>query len=235
MNKLQTFCLCFILTLVTFSCKNTQKTQTKSNHYNPDLAELAERMTGSFNSYQQSVEDTSYLNITLEARRIWEDRKDGYWMYVEQAAARAKYRPYRQRIYRVSASKGGGFKSEVYKIPDAKRFIGAYKQKALLDILTPDSLELREGCAIIIEKKGEVFVGESKGKNCSSSLYDATYATSKASIYKDRLESWDRGFNDDDEHIWGPDTGPYIFNKMKKIELKYPESKTRKCSGYLPR
>lgn len=227
MNKLQTLCLCLLLTVFFFSCKNSQKTQSKNktDRYNPELAELVERMTGSFNSYRQSIDDPSYFNITLEMHRIWEDRKDGYWLYVEQAVASMKHRPYRQRVYHVTALNPRTFSSAVYTLPDEKRFIGAYKQKNAFLTLTPDSLEIREGCAIVMRKEIDAFVGQTNEKECGSTLRGATYATSKVNIYKDRLESWDQGFNDQDVHVWGAVKGPYIFDKMEKIELKYPKAK----------
>ncbi|MGB0932242.1 MAG: CpcT/CpeT family chromophore lyase, partial [Chitinophagales bacterium] len=66
---------------------------------------------------------------------------------------------------------------------------------------------------------------QTKEKECGSTLRGATYATSKVNIYKDRLESWDQGFNDQDSQVWGAVKGPYIFDKMEKIELKYPKAK----------
>ncbi|MEZ4884771.1 MAG: CpcT/CpeT family chromophore lyase [Chitinophagales bacterium] len=225
MNKPQIVSIFLLITFVTFSCKNTKKSQTNNNRYNPELAELVERMTGSFNSYRQSIDDPSYYNITLEMHRIWEDRNDGYWLYVEQAVASMKHKPYRQRVYHVTALNPRTFSSEVYTLPDEKRFIGAFKQKNAFLTFTPDSLEVREGCAIILRKEIDAFVGQTKDKECGSTLRGATYATSKVNIYKDRLESWDQGFNDQDSQVWGAVKGPYIFDKMEKIELKYPKAK----------
>ncbi|WP_337872991.1 CpcT/CpeT family chromophore lyase, partial [Ignavibacterium sp.] len=55
-----------------------------------DLDLLVSWMTGSFNSEEQSKNDSDYYNISLEMHRIWENRNDGYWLYVEQAVAAAK-------------------------------------------------------------------------------------------------------------------------------------------------
>ncbi|HRW89883.1 MAG TPA: CpcT/CpeT family chromophore lyase, partial [Flavobacteriales bacterium] len=63
------------------------------------LAELASWMTGSFSSAAQAEADTNYYAIELEMARIWPERTDGVWLYVEQAVAAKKEKPYRQRVY----------------------------------------------------------------------------------------------------------------------------------------
>ena len=67
-----------------------------------ELDTLVEWMTGSFSSQAQAQADERYYDIRLEMVPIWTDRDDGRWLYVEQAAASALERPYRQRIYRVA-------------------------------------------------------------------------------------------------------------------------------------
>ncbi len=228
MNKFKTLLLFTLITF--FSCKNSKKTQNTSNtnRFYPELAELVDRMTGSFNSYQQSIDEPSYYNITLEMHRIWEERTDGYWLYVEQAVASMKHLPYRQRVYHVIALTPRTFESKVYKLPNEKRFIGGYERENIFDSIHPDSLLIREGCSIILRKETDTFVGQTQEKDCGSSLRGAAYATSKVKIYENRLESWDQGFDNQDEQVWGAVEGPYIFDKMKKIELKYPKAKREK-------
>lgn len=64
-----------------------------------DFLTLVDWMQGSYNSEEQSKNDSDYYNISLEMKKIWTDRSDGYWLYVEQAVAETKDQPYRQRIY----------------------------------------------------------------------------------------------------------------------------------------
>ena len=55
-----------------------------------DLETLRNRMTGEFSSEQQAKDDSSYFHIILQMTPIWPNRKDGYWLYVEQAMASAQ-------------------------------------------------------------------------------------------------------------------------------------------------
>ncbi len=173
---------------------------------------IAELMTGSFSSAAQSADDEDYFDIRLEMARIWPDRKDGYWLYVEQAAASNLERPYRQRVYHVTEVKDGSFRSEIYSIPDPLRFVGDWRQSNPLAILSRDSLEIREGCAVILRLRPDGrFAGGTDGTACSSTLRGASYATSEVIVGEDRIESWDRGFNATDKQVWGAEKGAYIF------------------------
>ena len=179
-----------------------------------DLATLVEWMTGSFSSLEQSLADESYYDIRLEMVPIWMVRSDAHWLYVEQAAADAPDRPYRQRVYRVSELPDGGFESAVYELPDPEAFVGSWRDPAAFGSLEPGQLELREGCSVVLYRGGDgVFSGSTRGRDCASGLRGAAFASSEVRVYQDRLESWDRGFRDDGTQAWGAEKGPYIFRR----------------------
>ncbi len=178
------------------------------------LTTLAELMTGSFSSAAQSTADGDYFDIRLEMARIWPDREDGYWLYVEQSAASNLERPYRQRVYHVTEEADGSFRSEIYSIPDPLRFVGDWKKADPLATLSRDSLEIRKGCAVILRLNPDgLFAGGTDGAACTSTLRGASYATSEVIVGEDRIESWDRGFDAGDNHVWGAEKGPYIFKR----------------------
>ncbi|MFN3872760.1 MAG: chromophore lyase CpcT/CpeT [Ignavibacterium sp.] len=181
-----------------------------------DVDILVSWMIGSFNSEEQSKNDSDYYNISLEMHRIWRDREDGYWLYVEQAVAANKDKPYRQRIYHIYQD-GQVIKSIIYTIPDEKNFIGGWKNISLFNTLSPAKLEVRDGCEVVIKRKDEnTFTGITVDKNCTSNLRGATYATTEVVITKEKMISWDRGFNDKNERVWGAEKGGYVFNKISE-------------------
>lgn len=203
MNYSKHFLIISLLVVGLISCENK----------NNDLNTLKDWMTGSFDSEEQSKVDTNFFNIHLEMVEIWKERNDAEWLYVEQAASWSLEKPYRQRVYKLSENEDGKLVSEVFTFNNPLRFAGAYNDENPLSSLTPDSLSAREGCAIIIERQGEKFVGSTVGKECTSNLRGASYAASEVQIEKDVLTSWDRGFNENNEQVWGAETGPYIFKK----------------------
>jgi len=179
-----------------------------------DLDRLVTYMTGEFSSEEQAKTDSLIFHIRLWMAPIWEDRQDGYWLYVEQAAAGSEERPYRQRIYHLSIWDNETIASRVFEIPDALTFSGGWQNTAIFYVLTPNELIDRQGCTIFLKKTGEGhFHGTTPGKECLSSLRGATYATSEATIMSDRMITWDRGWNDAGELVWGSAHTGYLFLK----------------------
>ncbi|MGB0685099.1 MAG: chromophore lyase CpcT/CpeT [Planctomycetota bacterium] len=181
----------------------------------PELTRLAEWMTGSFSSAAQAeAQPEDYFDIRLEMTPIWTDRADGPWLYVEQAAAEALDRPYRQRIYHLVPA-GDFIRSDVYLLPgDPLAFAGAWRTPEVFTGTTPEDLELRTGCSIWLQNLGGVHVGATRGRSCESSLGDAAYATSEVTVTAGRLTSWDRGFDESGVQAWGATAGAYEFLRV---------------------
>ncbi len=177
------------------------------------LQELAQRMTGSFNSNQQSISDKNYYDINLEMRPIWQERTDGVWLYVEQAVSDSLDKPYRQRVYHLTQLAPNRFKSKVYALKDPKIFIGAQNNKTLFAALEPGDLIERKGCSVYLTYNSGIYSGSTDDKACESNLRGASYATSIVTVYPNRIESWDQGFDANDKQVWGAVKGAYIFNR----------------------
>ena len=183
---------------------------------NSDVDEILSWMTGSFSSAEQAKADTNYYDIRLEMVQIWKERSDGPWIYVEQAVADFKDKPYRQRVYQL-VEENNVVKSIVYSFNDPLRFAGDYKNENPLNELTPDSLKLRNGCAVYLKKIAEdTYQGSTKDKECESSLRGASYATSEVIVKSDRILSWDRGFDANDVQMWGAEKSGYVFLKIEQ-------------------
>ncbi|GAB5526683.1 MAG: chromophore lyase CpcT/CpeT [Roseivirga sp.] len=176
---------------------------------------LIDLMIGSFDSKKQSEADSTYYHISLHMYPIWKNR-EGTWLYVEQALASTQDKPYRQRVYQLTALADGTLKSSVFTLKDQDRFIGKWQEPGFFNQFSANSLlEERDGCAVIMKRiDASTFEGATVGKNCISTLSGAAYATSKVTISADRIESWDQGFDSHDEQVWGAEKGGYVFDKL---------------------
>jgi CpeT protein len=181
-----------------------------------DLQDLVTMMTGSFSSQAQAQADSAnFYDIRLEMKPIWTDNPDGHWFYVEQAVASHKEKPYRQRVYHVTQVEENLFSSMVFTVPDPEAAIGAWRDEEPLSQWGPEDLEERQGCAVYLERRPDgSFAGSTRARECTSSLRGATYATSEITITADRVVSWDRGFDAEDNHVWGAEKGGYVFMKV---------------------
>lgn len=166
-------------------------------------------MAGTFDSSNQASQDSSFYNITLNHTPIWTGRV-GYWLYVEQAVTANLESPYRQRIYKLSKS-GDTFISTIYTLQQAPRFVNKYNDPQFFEQFDESLLVERSGCDVYLKKQDGAYIGETKNDTCLSSLRGATYATSKVSIYKDKIVSWDQGFDQAGNQVWGAEKEGYIF------------------------
>lgn len=182
-----------------------------------EVRRLAKLMEGNYNSAKQAAADKEYFDIRLHIKRIWKERPDseGIYFYVEQATAAAQQRPYRQRVYHLRTRKEDGkIESVVYTLKAPLRFAGQWKEDKPLAMLTPDSLVERAGCSVMMRRhKRKEYRGATEGQQCPSDLRGAKYATTDVIITPKQLISWDRGFDEKGDQVWGAKFGGYIFEK----------------------
>lgn len=202
-----------IVALLFTSCKSLMKTSAPQ----PSLELLTSYMEGSFSSEEQSKKDTSYFHITLDMKRIWKDRTDGVWLYVEQTAASTPGKPYRQRIYHLEQLSPTKFSSTICSFEDPKNYIGGHLKPEMFDAISPEKVEVLQGCALYLDYKDGQFSGSTVEGACLNAWGEATYATSEVSMMPGLLISWDRGYNDKKEQVWGAVKGGYHFVKVSKL------------------
>jgi CpeT protein len=195
-------------------CSSTQKCDADRS---ANVNMLEQHLTGSFSSLAQASEDPEFFEIVLNMVPMWKERADGPWLYVEQAVAQSADRPYRQRVYHLAQTGSNEFISTVYSFENPLDHAGAYTLESPLSDLAPKDLTIREGCAISMswDEEEQAFVGSTNGSDCVSNLRGSTYATSEVFLHMDRLITWDRGFDDNDEQVWGAVKGGYIFDRIQ--------------------
>lgn len=190
----------------------------KSNNNNQaadkELNELVQLMEGKFSSALQAQNDSSYFNISLVMTTIWPDRTDGKWLYVEQAVSSGLDKPYRQRVYHLQHPAKDTFTSDIYTIQNPLSFAGLQNDKTKADKLTFKLIDLKEGCTVTLVHKNDVYEGGTYKDKCPSDLRGATYATTKITLKKGELISWDQGFDSTGKQVWGATKGGYIFIKQ---------------------
>jgi hypothetical protein len=180
-----------------------------------ELATLVWWMTGSFSSEAQSQEDSDFRHIVLHMTRIWHDRSDGVWLYVEQAVASAADRPYRQRVYHLRRVGEDLFASSVFTFDEPLERAGAWREESPLADLSPDDLKPRVDCTIYLKlRPNGKFEGSTLGRLCSSHLRGSTWASSEVVIGPNGVVSWDRGWDDSGTQKWGSVKAGYRFDRV---------------------
>jgi hypothetical protein len=196
-------------------CSADLNGQTAQTLKPKDIKVLYQLMQGSYSSEQQSKEDSAYYDIRLQIVPCWTNKAGEMWFYVEQAMSTSMDKPYRQRVYQLKQINDTTIASVVYTIKGGEKYYGDYKKAEPLKNLPIDSLEIRNGCAVLLRKYGKKYFSGSTNKNdCESNLRGASYATSIVTVRKKGLVSWDQGFDKDGKQVWGAVKGGYRFMKL---------------------
>lgn len=191
----------------------------------PELA-AAERLfswlEGTFDSKDQAKTDKAYFEITLTTCRVVLPALGAEVLYVEQARAGAA--PYRQRLYLVEAIDATTARSRVFEPGDTAALVGLCTASKRPELAARDFVE-RVGCAVEMHWTGDrfeghtpnarwngtAFVDDPAGAKCPSQLNGASFASSEVILERERMTSWDRGFDAKGVQVWGATKGGYVF------------------------
>ncbi len=185
-----------------------------------DVERLAAQLTGSFGNAAQAAADPSFRSVVMHVVRVWPERSDGIWLYVEQAAAETPAAPYRQRVLHLTGLGPGVVQSRVLELADPDAAVGAWRAAAPLAGVDPARLLPRTGCEVVLRRVGEGFVGSTLADLCASSLRGASWATSEVHVSSDGFASWDRGWDAGGVQVWGSSAGPYRFERLAADETE---------------
>ncbi|GHA41212.1 hypothetical protein GCM10007103_23290 [Salinimicrobium marinum] len=184
-----------------------------TSHQESEEEELHGYFQGTFNSKEQSQQDSTYYDITINIVPIWEESED-YWVYAEQALSNSVENPYTQKIYRIDRDEEEGLIMESFEIDNPKEYHGGWKASEIFDSLSPEDLIPMPGCTIYFRKKDDKFLGETRGKECISLSTSSHYSTVQLIISEDKLISWGRGYNVEEQQVWGKLEEGYHLKKI---------------------
>jgi CpeT protein len=185
---------------------------------------VAQWLSGKFDSSQQAAQDASYFNISLiscpvsVATETGVVLDDANYLYIEQAIAGRENAPYRQRIYRVSQTADQDnvtVQSEILLLKEPAKFLDLCSKNEGERVVVRAEIEER-GCSVFLQKTtdaaGEVrFEGRTPAGGCPSNHNGATTVESTVSLGEKSLIAWDIGRDAQGNQVWGPKEGPYIF------------------------
>jgi uncharacterized protein (DUF1330 family) len=211
-----------------------------SSAHSGTLDEYVRLQAGSFTSEAQARQDARYDAITWHIAEIWpggdpEER----WLYTESWMPGAPV-PYMQRVSRLREAPDGALTARRYTLPEASRFVGAWREPSRFEALRPAELAELPGCESVITRAGNGrFEGSTSGARCRNSYKGASYAISQSVLTADEMVNWDRGFDAGGNLVWGPAAGGYRFRRVGEAAacdqpvrmLVYGEIRDRKAFG----
>lgn len=171
-------------------------------------ADLAAWLPGNYSSAQQAASDPTIFDVRLHIARIWPDRADGPWMYVEQSMADAQHIPYRQRIYRIVTAPNNSVEVVVYEFAGSPlAWAGAWSDPGRFNALDPGLLNpiIGSGMKLTTVSPGRI---TGTGNEQEQGRRGAARATNELIVMAQEINMWDRGFNSEGKQVWGSVKGP---------------------------
>ncbi|MFZ9520531.1 MAG: chromophore lyase CpcT/CpeT [Silvanigrellaceae bacterium] len=191
---------------------------------NPLVNNFADLLTGMFDSSSQAIDDSEYLDVTVHhcaitVNNLPRDKRSGRFLALRQSVSTSDS-PYRVRVLRIFA----GENSDVVRVSS----YGTMEGINLSDVCFKPENERMIGFAQLAEEKCTTeshyengrFVGGTTGEGCPSSRAGAVRMTSEITLDGKGMTTWDRGWNAAGQVVWGPEKGPYRFERVTAQDVR---------------
>ena len=190
----------------------------------PDLAILAEYLAGEFDNQEQAIADPAwYVHLRMWQRPVSLFQEDSLTLFAEQANILQIEQPYRQRIIRLTPeATNNSFKVQYYMLKDPSYVRGGGRDRALLDTLTSEKIEILPGCVLKVKvqtlahNKYKFITQPIPDKRCTFDYAGKTVEVSLGfEATQNEFLSYDKGIDSvSRKATWGAILGPYRYTKL---------------------
>jgi CpeT/CpcT family (DUF1001) len=178
---------------------------------NADLKLLNVYSAGSFSNEIQAKADTHFVKAGLQIEPIWQKRKDGVWMFVQQTDSLVQYQVWHYYIQDDST-----LILQFLQFKDAGRALQLSKDIHLQSKLNLYDLLTRHGCEVYLKKDKKGYAGATMGRDCFAAISGVEYLSENISITRNSITKLEMGFDKDDKLVYGSVAGAYNFMKQIK-------------------
>ena len=175
-------------------------------------SEVAEFLSGTMvSTVVRENEPTVTVEMTTCPIAV-EGKDNAIYLYQEQGIIPNLNQPYRQRILELTASEANEelVLSRSFKPDNLEAFINYCDRKGRT-VLAQDLGE--EVCTVTLQPYFNVYLGRTPSEGCPSELRGAVKVSNRIILHPDGMDTWDRGYNEEGEKVWGAEDKPYRFVK----------------------
>lgn len=176
---------------------------------------LKSRLLKVYDSSNQSLFQPDYFDVTIKhcevnVTNVPKSESSSIFMLVEQAISTFVDRPYRIRFVKLKYDQATDtYLSVNFEPENPRQWSGTCYSD---EVTTVDYQQFSDAkCTIELKKIGDDFVGSTPEQGCKSEFNGATVFRSRTTISDGKILSWDQGFDDFGNQVWGAVKGPYQF------------------------
>jgi hypothetical protein len=185
---------------------------------------FADMLEGTFDSSAQAIDNSEYLDVTVRHCTVAVSdlptaKSSGRFLALRQSVSTGET-PYRVRILRVFA----GESSDTVRVSSYSTVRGVNVADLCFKPADQRTVSYRileeEKCTTESRLKDGEFTGGTTGEGCTNSRAGAVRMTSEITLNKQGMTSWDRGWNAQGQVVWGPEAGPYKFERVSAQDTR---------------
>lgn len=191
--------------------------QTTATEFKNSMQRFTAVLEGDFSNEAQHKSDARYPHVMLHIRRIWKERSDAHWYYLEQYPFGLPEEPYVQTVFGVTTQGPDSLRLARYTIPNEREHLGSWQEKRPLRDLRPSDLRPLSNCDVFLEKAERThFIGSTKGSDCRYFFLvnGADYSVTKMDIGYNAILLDTEMFTDAGKKVFGVDTEAYIYEPL---------------------
>ena len=168
-------------------------------------------------TYESIAQDTPGPGVGTRMRMapFWKEEaaKGEFWFYVEMARLGEDAKPFRQRIYRFTAT-GHRLRADVFALPGPPdEFINEWRKPRPFERFRPSQVRLYEGCAMPIGAMESMFWAHTQGKKCRTDDPSVAYERTDLFASSAGMKTGVFGFDPAGRQVAG-EAGPWDFRRL---------------------
>lgn len=176
--------------------------------------QVAQYLIGVMDTSEQAAKNNDVSNVTMTTCKVKvEGSTDAIYLYQEQAIEPKLDQPYRQRFLQLSPnSQSQTVRSLSFRPVDSKKWTNFCNQPESVRVVQARDLGT-PFCSVFLKQSGDGFVGRTPIDGCPANVRGAVRITNQITLRRDRMETWDRGFDSNRKQVWGAEAEAYQFRK----------------------
>ena len=169
-------------------------------------AQVAELLEGTFRSDEQAEQDRRYFDISMRLCRVDAEAYGTHVLYIEQARSDQLDSPYRQRLYVLHGTEYEVI-SEVWSSTQAAQWVGLCDrdERVVEEVTLSSNPAVRSSLS---PPKRTSLRAVPVDKAAAAPWRAVVTLTAEVRADADGLTSWDRGYNAQDQQVWGAEADP---------------------------
>jgi hypothetical protein len=146
-----------------------------------------------------------------------ENQIDSTYLYQEQALSDKLKEPYRQRFLEIRfVEEEDKVESIAFKPLQSSKWINfCDRPQNQRNINLDDVGEVV--CSVSLRQLMTIYIGETPPEGCATNVQGAVTITNTVILHSQGMDTWDRGFDEEGNQVWGAENEGYQFRWYREI------------------